>query len=83
MEQISNYEKFLTHVKSEFGKTKDLMEKELLYYKEMIEDYQLKFLKLNNELEYYKKLEFNELESCLDNNDNSSDNQMDAQYQNY
>lgn len=61
--QISNYGKFLSHVKLEFSKTRELMEKELIYYKEMIEDYQLKFLKLNNEVEYYKKLEFNQIES--------------------
>ncbi|EGV63124.1 hypothetical protein CANTEDRAFT_98299 [Yamadazyma tenuis ATCC 10573] len=69
LEQISNYERFLSHVKVEFGKTRDLMEKELVYYREMVEDYQLKFLKLNNELEYYKKLEFNQLESYSNDTD--------------
>lgn len=70
LQQISNYEKFLTNVKIDYNNTKEILEKELLYYKEMIEDYQFKFIKLNNELDYYKKLEFTELESYVGDDTN-------------
>lgn len=76
LQQISDYERFLHQVKYDFSKTKDLMEKELIYYKETVEDYQLKFLKLDHELEYYKKLEFNELESYLNQDNDEKYNKL-------
>lgn len=76
LQQISDYEKFLHQMKFDFSKTKDMMERELVYYKETVEDYQLKFTKLNQELEYYKKLEFNELESYLNQDNDEKYNKL-------
>lgn len=61
---LSNYETILTNLKHQVNEDASGYFKSVEKYKGIIEDYKLNLIKVNNELNYYKNLEFSRLENA-------------------
>ncbi|ODV81582.1 uncharacterized protein CANTADRAFT_3675 [Suhomyces tanzawaensis NRRL Y-17324] len=56
-ERIANYETYVRNIQDDYTKNKDLLNKEIYFYKELIEELQFKVKKLNSELDTNRKRE--------------------------